>query len=259
MRLDVIQMIGPDKKGHFGGSMSSADLVAALYFEVMDYDAKNPAWGNRDRFIMSKGHSCPIQYAALAEKGVFPIEELKTLKELGSRLQGHPDRTKTPGVEVNTGSLGQGLSQGNGIALALRMDGIGAHVFVIAGDGELNEGQIWEAAMFTCAKELDNVTLIIDRNGLQAMGCTSDRLNNTNLYEKFESFGWKTMEIDGHDMDEITSALYEAKNDGKPTCIIANTVKGKGIEIAEGVAAFHNGNLSQEQYDKAVADLGGLI
>lgn len=259
LRLDVVEMIGSNKKGHFGGSLSAADIVAALYFDVMNVKGEDPNWIDRDRLIMSKGHSCPVQYAALANKGFFKEEELKTLKNIGSNLQGHPDRTKTPGIEVNTGSLGQGLSQGNGIALALKMDNIKSHVFVIVGDGEINEGQVWEAAMFTSSKRLDNITLIVDRNGLQAMGSTDDRLNSGDISAKFTAFGWKVLEIDGHDMSEIVQALYSARDDLLPTCIIANTIKGKGIAIAENVAAFHNGILNDAQYKKAVKELGGKL
>lgn len=257
LRRDVVRMIGPNKKGHFGGSMSAADIVAALYFEVMNYRTENPAWPERDRLIMSKGHSCPVQYAALARKGVFPVDELWKLKNLGAMLQGHPDKLKTPGIEVNTGSLGQGLSQGNGIALALKMDELSGHVFVIIGDGELNEGQVWEAAMFTAARKLDNVTVIIDRNGLQAMGKTCARLDSGDLAAKFRGFGWLVQEVDGHDMAGLVTALKSAKDDGAPTCIIANTVKGKGIACAENNAAFHNGIMSADQYMDAMKALGG--
>lgn len=257
LRRDVVQMIGPNKKGHFGGSMSAADIVAALYFEVMSYRAEDPAWPERDRLILSKGHSCPVQYAALAKKGVFPAEALSELKNLGAMLQGHPDKLKTPGIEVNTGSLGQGLSQGNGIALALKMDKRSGHIFVIIGDGELNEGQVWEAAMFTVAKKLDNVTIIIDRNGLQAMGKTCDRLDSGDLAAKFRGFGWTVVEIDGHDMAQIVSALKNARDDAAPTCILANTVKGKGIPCAEHNAAFHNGIMNDEQYSQTIKALGG--
>lgn len=259
LRLDVIKMIGPDKKGHFGGSMSSADIITALYFEVMELQPKNPKWSKRDRFILSKGHSCPALYAALARKGYFSIEQLNDFKNIGSMLQGHPDRTKTPGIEVNTGSLGQGLSQGNGMAMALKMDGNPSHVFVIIGDGELNEGQVWEAAMFTAAKELDNITVIIDKNNLQAMGKTSERLDSGNINEKFKAFGFRTIEIDGHNMEEIVFALKDARNDAIPTCIIANTIKGKGIQIAENNPSFHNGVLNKEQYEKAIADLEAQV
>ena len=259
LRLHVVKMIGSEKKGHFGGSLSAADIVAALYFKVMNIDPKNLKDVNRDRFILSKGHSCPVQYAALACIGAFPKHELQTFKELGSMLQGHPDRNKTPGIEVNTGSLGQGLSQGNGIALAMKMSNNPAHVYVVVGDGELNEGQVWEAAMFTAAKKLDNLTLIVDKNNLQAMGKTYDRLKNDNLKDKFTAIGFSTVEIDGHDMDKIVEAINKAKNDGLPSCIIANTVKGKGIKEAENNPAFHNGSLDLNQYEKAIADLEALL
>jgi transketolase len=259
LRLDVIKMIGPNKKGHFGGSMSVMDVMTALYFHIMKIDSDNPKWKQRDRLILSKGHSCPAQYVALARKSFFPIEELASLKNIGSNLQGHPDRIKTKGIEVNTGSLGQGLSQGNGMALSMKMDDVKSHVFVIVGDGELNEGQVWEAAMFTAAKCLDNVTIIIDKNNLQAMGPTCDRLDSGNLSDKFKAFGWRILEIDGHDMGEIIQALNEARNDGTPTCVVAKTIKGKGIKIAENNPAFHNGLLNDKQYLQAIADLEGML
>lgn len=257
IRRDVVRMIGPNRKGHFGGSMSAADIVTALYFGVMNYRAEDTDWPERDRLILSKGHSCPVQYASLARLGVIPKEELHNLKNLGAMLQGHPDRRKTPGIEVNTGSLGQGLSQGNGIAMALKMDGLGGHVFVIVGDGELNEGQVWEAAMFTVARGLDNVTVIVDKNGMQCVGKTCDRLDSGDLAAKFRGFGWIVREIDGHDMESIVPALRDARDDQVPTCIIAHTVKGKGIPIAEHNAAFHNGIMDDAQYQETIRVLGG--
>lgn len=256
LRLDVVEMIGPDNRGHFGGSLSSADIIAALYFAVMNIDPGNPAWGQRDRFILSKGHSCPAQYAALARRGYFPADELKTLKNVGSRLQGHPDHSKLPGIEANTGSLGQGLSQGIGMALAMRADAPDARVYVLMGDGELNEGQVWEAVMFAGARGMDNLTAIIDRNGLQAMGATSERLDIGEPGPKFAAFGWNAIQTDGHDMNALLGAFAQAQGaKGKPTVIVAHTVKGKGVACAENVAGFHNGLLSKEQYESAVACL----
>jgi transketolase len=215
---------------------------------------------NRDRFILSKGHAALIQYAALAERGYFPVAELATTKMLGSRLQGHPDLTKTPGVEANTGSLGQGLSISNGIALGGRKQGLDFNVFVVVGDGEINEGQVWEAAMFTPARKLDHVIAILDLNRLQAMGKTADRLDSSPMGAKWAAFGWNIIEIDGHNLDEVIPALRQARQyNGRPTMIIAHTVKGKGISFAENNPAYHNGIMNQEQYDKALAEIDSAI
>jgi transketolase len=256
LRLDVVEMIGPENRGHFGGSLSAADIMTALYFSVMDIRPEEPGWPARDRFILSKGHACPAQYAALARRGYFPAEELGTLKNVGSRLQGHPDRSKLPGIEANTGSLGQGLSQGIGMALALRKDAPKARVYVLMGDGELNEGQAWEAAMFAGARKLSNITVIVDRNRLQAMGPTCERLDIGEPGEKFAAFGWNVIEADGHDMKSLLDAFDKATRDGaKPPVIVAKTVKGKGVACAENVVGFHNGLLTKEQYAEAVACL----
>jgi transketolase len=256
LRRHVVEMVGVGKAGHIGGSCSLAEIVAALYFSEMKIDPANPRMPDRDRFILSKGHAALIQYAALAERGYFPVEELAGTKTLGSRLQGHPDLTKTPGVEANTGSLGQGLSIGNGIALGGKKQGLSFNVFVILGDGEINEGQVWEAAMFTPYRKLDHVIAILDRNRLQAMGLTRDRLDSDPLAAKWAAFGWNVIEIDGHNLDEVISALRQARQyNGKPTMIIARTVKGKGISFAENNPAYHNGIMNQEQYDKALAEI----
>lgn len=257
IRRDVVRMIGCDgQTGHLGGSCSSADLVAALYAGGMRFDAKDPGWLKRDRFLYSKGHAAIAQYAAMAEVGFFPLDELDTLKQLGSRLQGHPDRTKIPGIEAGTGSLGQGLSIANGMALAMRLDGIDGRVFCIMGDGELNEGQIWEAAMASVNFALDHVTAIVDWNGLQATGPCDERFRMGSLPEKWRAFGWHVIEIDGHDMERIFAALDEARGHRQgPSVIIARTVKGKGFSFAEGVAGFHNGMLTQTQYAQALASM----
>jgi transketolase len=260
LRRHVVQMIGVGKAGHFGGSCSLAEIVAVLYFREMNIDPADPHKPDRDRFILSKGHAAIIQYAALAERGYFPLEELSRLKNLGSILQGHPDLTKTPGVEANTGSLGQGLSIGNGIALGGRKQGMNFNVFVIVGDGELNEGQVWEAAMFAPFHKLDHVIAFLDRNRLQAMGMIKDRLDTNPLSAKWQAFGWNVIEIDGHDVEQVLSALRQARNyNGKPTMIIAQTVKGKGISFAENNAAFHNGIMNKEQYDKALEEIDAAI
>lgn len=259
MRLDIVEMIGHGKVGHLGGSCSSADVVAALYFYKMKLDAKNPKFPGRDRFLLSKGHAALVQYAALAEAGFFQKEELYKVKELGAMLQGHPDMTKTPGIEANTGSLGQGLSIACGIALGLRLDESTNKVYVIIGDGELAEGQIWEAAMAASYYEMDNLVAILDRNRLQATGAIVDRFNTNPINSKWEAFGWHIIEIDGHDMEQICNALDKADEiKGKPVIIIANTVKGKCISFAENNAAFHNGSMTSEQYCQAVKDLSIL-
>ena len=256
LRRDVVISMGVGVAGHLGGSFSSADIVAALYFYKMNYDPENPQMADRDRFLLSKGHVGILQYAALAEAGFFPVEDLKTVKEIGSYLQGHPDRLKTPGIEAGTGSLGQGLSIGLGMALGMRLDDIKRNVYVLVGDGEVEEGQIWEAAMAASHFKADNLVAIIDRNGLQANGRTAERMDSAPLAEKWKSFGWHVIEINGHDMEEIVDAL-DAADDGKgcPTVIIADTVKGKGVSFAENVVSFHNGVLTEENYKKALSEL----
>ncbi|HHT43510.1 MAG TPA: transketolase [Firmicutes bacterium] len=252
LRYRIVKMIGPEEKGHLGGSCSIADVVTALYFHKMRHDPKQPKLRTRDRFLLSKGHAALVQYAALAECGYFPLSELDTLKELGSRLQGHPDMMKLPGVEANTGSLGQGLSIASGMAAALKLDGLDSKVYCVVGDGEMAEGQIWEAAMAASFYKLDNLVAILDRNGLQATGRIQERFNTNPVREKWESFGWHVLEIDGHDFAQIIEALDTADQvQGKPVMIIANTVKGKGIPFAEGVASFHNGTMTQEQFARA--------
>jgi transketolase len=259
MRLDIVEMIGHGKVGHLGGSCSSADFIAALYFYKMKLDAKNPNFPGRDRLLLSKGHAALVQYAALAEIGYFEKEELYRVKELGAMLQGHPDMTKTPGIEANTGSLGQGLSIACGIALGLKLDDSTNKVYVVIGDGELAEGQIWEAAMSASNFKIDNLVAIIDRNRLQATGAIVDRFDTNPLNSKWEAFGWYVIEIDGHDIEQICNALDKADEiKGKPIMIIANTIKGKGISFAENNAAFHNGSMTNEQYCQAVKDLSSL-
>lgn len=256
LRRDVIVSIGVGVAGHLGGSFSSADLVAALYFHQMRHDPKNPKLPDRDRFLLSKGHVAILQYAALAECGYFPVEDLKTTKAIGSYLQGHPDVRKTPGIEAGTGSLGQGLSIGLGMALGLRLDGRTSRVYVLCGDGELAEGQIWEAAMAAGAHGVDNLVALVDRNTLQANGPVAQRLDSNPLIPKWQSFGWNVLEIDGHNMTEILTALETAETvKGKPTVIIANTVKGKGVSFAENVVGFHNGTLTEETYRQALQEL----
>lgn len=256
LRKHMIYSVGVGVAGHVGGSCSAADIVAALYFYKMRYDPANPRMKDRDRFLLSKGHVAILQYAALAEAGFFPVEELKTTKELGSRLQGHPDRIKTPGIEAGTGSLGQGLSIGLGMALGMKADKIDRKVYVLCGDGELAEGQIWEAAMAAAAYKADNLVAIVDRNRMQATGKICERMDMKDVKDKWSSFGWHVIEINGHDMENILSALDAADGVKQvPTVIIANTIKGKGISFAENVAGFHNGILTQELYQQAMDEL----
>ena len=256
LRRDVVISIGVGVAGHIGGSNSSADIVAALYFHKMRHDPKHPEWRERDRFLLSKGHVGILQYAALAESGYFPVEDLKHTKEIGSYLQGHPDVQKTPGIEAGTGSLGQGLSIGLGMALGLKLDRLDSRTYVLVGDGEIAEGQIWEAAMAASAFKADNLTAIVDRNRLQANGRTKERFDTGDIMAKFLSFGWHVIEINGHDMREILSALDEAETvKGVPTAIIANTVKGKGVSFAENVVGYHNGMLTEETYRQALQEL----
>ncbi len=262
IRRDVVQMIGcKGQVGHLGGSCSSAEIVAALFGCRLRFRPDDPQWEGRDKFIYSKGHAAIAQYAAMAETGYFPVEELWRVKELGSMLQGHPDRLKTPGIEAGTGSLGQGLSVAVGMALAMRLDKrYDNRVYCVMGDGEMAEGQIWEAAMAAVNFKLDNLVGIIDRNAMQATGLIEERFNTNPLAEKWIGFGWHVIEIDGHDVDAILEAYDEAaKTNGKPTVIIANTVKGKGIPFAERQAAFHNGALTTEQYNAALAQLDEKI
>jgi len=255
VRLGIIEALGIGNRGHLGGSMSCADIVAALYFYKMKHTPDNRGDVNRDRFIMSKGHSVLAQYAALAGAGYFDKTVLATTKSFGSLLQGHPERT-TPGIEANTGSLGQGLSIGVGMALAGKADSLDYRVYVIVGDGELAEGQIWEAAMAANHYALDNLTVVVDMNGIQAMGKTCDRYGIQNIAGRFAAFGWKTFEIDGHDMTEIVAALDEASGvRGCPSAIVARTVKGKGVNFAENTHTYHNNLLTAEERERAIASI----
>jgi len=256
IRLLVVKMMGSGRAHHFGGSLSAADIITALYFYRMNYDPNNPKWPERDRLIMSKGHSVPVQYAALAMLGVFDVDELFTLKKLGSRLQGHPAMHCTPGLEGCTGALGEGLSYANGMALAARVKGLNYRIFCVIGDGELHEGQIWEAAMTTPRKGLANVIALIDRNRLKAMDATDSCKSMDPLALRWESFGWAVQEIDGHNMQQICDALdWACSVKSRPSAIICNTVKGKGVSFCEGEAGFHNAPISEEQYQRAVQEL----
>ena len=257
--LIVKDLIGEGKVGHLGGSCSSADIVATLYFHIMKHDSKDPKNPDRDRFLLSKGHAALVQYAALSLAGYFPQSELKNVKSLGAMLQGHPDMTKTPGIEANTGSLGQGLSIANGMALGLRIDGSSRRVYVIVGDGEQAEGQIWEAAMAAANFKIDNITAIVDCNRLQATGAIKDRFDLNPIRPKWESFGWNAIEVDGHDVGALLGAFAAAEQvKGKPSVILAQTVKGKCISFAENNAAFHNASMTAEQCTTALCDLENI-
>lgn len=256
LREHVVRMIGVGKAGHLGGSCSLAEIVAALYFRAMRFDPKNIKDPDRDRLILSKGHSVLIQYAALMELGVIPLSEREKVKTIGGMLQGHPDLEQTPGIEAVTGSLGQGLSIGAGMALAFRLERRASRVFVIMGDGELAEGQLWEAAMAAARFGLDRITGIVDRNRIQATGPTREVFDIPGLEEKWKAFGWNVLTVNGHDIAAVLQALDRAGGmQGAPTVIIADTVKGKGISFAENTAAFHNGIMNQEQFDAALAEL----
>ena len=260
MRWHIVRMFGPNKAHHFGGSLSAADIVTALYFYKMRYDPKNPKWPERDRFIMSKGHCVPAQYASLAMLGVFPVEELLTMKKLGSRLQGHPAAHLLPGLEGCTGSLGQGLSFANGMALAGRIKGQAYRVYCLIGDGETQEGQVWEAAMTTPKHCLNNVTAIVDWNGLKAMDATACGKVMGPVAARWESFGWHAREVDGHDMAQLCEALDWAEAEAEAPCvIIAHTVKGKGVSFLEGRPEFHNSALTPEQITAALAELEATL
>ncbi len=256
LRKDVVISVGIGVAGHIGGSNSAADLVTALYFYKMKHDPKNPSMEDRDRFLLSKGHVAILQYAALAEAGYFPVSDLKHTKEIGSYLQGHPDVIKTPGIEAGTGSLGQGLSIGLGMAIGQKLKKQNRKTYVLIGDGEIAEGQIWEAAMAASVYKADNLVAIVDRNRLQANGKTKQRFDTGDIIAKFLSFGWHVIEIDGHNMREILQALDETDNiAGVPCVIVANTVKGKGLSFAENVVGYHNGMLTEETYQKALDEL----
>jgi transketolase len=256
LRRHVITMIAEANSGHLGGSLSAADIITVLYFRVLQHDPKNPLWPDRDRFILSKGHAAPVLYAALAESGYFPVEELMTLRKTNSRMQGHCDVLMTPGVETSSGPLGQGLSFGIGCALAARLDDKKYYTYVLLGDGECDEGQVWEAAMAAAHFKLDNLIAIIDRNGIQLDGWTKDIMNSEPLDEKWRAFGWHVIVVDGHDIYKLEIAFDEAKMiKGKPVMIIANTVKGKGVSFMENKAEFHGKPPTKEQAEKAMKEL----
>ncbi len=256
IRRHIIIMTGNAGSGHPGGSLSAADIVTALYFNIMRHDPENPAWPDRDRFILSKGHAAPLLYAALAESGYFPLETLPTLRKLGSSLQGHADSNVTPGVEMTAGSLGQGLSFSVGVALAGRLNSQDYRVYVMLGDGECDEGQVWEAAMAAAHFRVDNLTAIVDNNGLQIDGWNRDVMNIEPLNDKWKSFGWHVIEVDGHNIPRLLDAFKEAQSvKGKPSVIIAHTVKGKGVSFMENNVDFHGKAPNAEQVELALKEL----
>lgn len=257
LRVAIVRTLHKSQSGHTGGSLSAIDMVTALYFSKMRHDPANPDWAERDRFVLSKGHAAPAQYVALAYAGYFPREDLMMLRRLGSHLQGHPDSKSTPGVEVCTGSLGQGLSMANGMALGLRLDGRESRVYALLGDGELQEGQVWEAAMAAAHYKIDNLCALVDANALQIDGEVAKVMNVAPIAAKFKAFGWHAMEIDGHDMAAILAALDHAETiKGQPTVIVANTVKGKGVSFFENKAAYHGVPPSDEELPRALECLG---
>ncbi len=260
VRLGAIEGVYAAASGHPGGSLSIADLVTYLYFEEMNVRPEEPKWEDRDRFVLSKGHTAPALYAVLAERGFFPREDLKQLRQVECHLQGHPDMKGTPGIDMSTGSLGLGLSAACGMALGAKKSGKTFRVYSIIGDGESEEGQIWEAAMFAAHQKLDNLCLFVDYNGLQIDGPVSEIVSPAPFEEKFRAFGWHVISIDGHDFAQIEGALAEAKaTKGQPTAIVAKTVKGKGVSFMENQVGWHGSAPNAEQYAIAVADLNALL
>lgn len=258
VRIDVIRAIHSAGSGHPGGSLSAADIVTALYFKEMNIDPADPAMSGRDKFILSKGHAGPVQYAALAERGYYPISEMMTLRKLGSKFQGHPNMHKVPGIEMSTGSLGQGISVSVGMALANKMDENPGRVYTLLGDGELQEGIVWEAAMSAAHYGLDNLVAIVDWNGLQIDGKNDDVMTVKPVDEKFAAFGWNVFVIDGHSFEEIFDAFDKARTyKGKPTAIIAKTHKGRGVSFMEDNPGWHGKAPSDEEAKMAVEELGG--
>ena len=258
VRIDVIRAIHSAGSGHPGGSLSAADIVTALYFKEMNIDPADPAKADRDKFILSKGHAGPVQYAALAERGYYPVSEMMTLRKLGSKFQGHPNMHKVPGIEMSTGSLGQGISVSVGMALANKMDENPGRVYTLVGDGELQEGIVWEAAMSAAHYGLDNLVAIVDWNGLQIDGKNDDVMTVKPVDEKFAAFGWNVLVIDGHNFDEIFAAFDKARTyKGKPTAIIARTHKGRGVSFMEDNPGWHGKAPSEEEARMAVEELGG--
>ena len=260
IRKGIIEAVYNANSGHPGGSLSIAEILAVLYFNQMNIDEKNPNAKGRDRLVLSKGHTSPALYSALALRGFFDISELKNFRKLNSKLQGHPDMKNIPGVDASTGSLGQGLSIANGMAISSKLDSEGIRVYCICGDGEIQEGQIWEAAMTAAHYKLDNLCVIIDNNNLQIDGKVSDVMSVYPIDEKFKSFGFETINVDGHNISELIAAFEKAKKvKGRPTAIIANTIKGKGVSFMENEAGWHGKAPNEEQYKIAIKELGGAL
>lgn len=258
VRYHIIDMIYAAQSGHPGSSLSAADIMTALYFDLARVDPANPHWHDRDRIILSKGHGCPVWYTCLAMRGFFPMEELKTLRQFESILQGHPDMKKTPGVDMTTGSLGHGLSLGVGMALEGKLDKRTHTVYVLLGDGEINEGQIWEASASAAKYSLDNLIAIIDKNNLQMDGFTQEIMPMESLDKKFAAFNWQVLRMNGHDMKEILITMETAKEiEGSPVCIIAETIKGKGVSYMENVRMWHGKVPNKEEYEQAIKDIRG--
>lgn len=257
-RIDIIETLHSIQTGHPGGSLSVCEILTTLYFEKAKVDPKNPKWENRDRIVLTKGHAAPMLYRVLAEKGFFPVEEMKTLRQLNSRLQGHPNALETPGVELSTGPLGIGLSAALGMALGLKLSGIDSYVYAVLGDGEINEGTVWEAFMSAYKFKADNLIAILDWNGVQLDGTAEDIMPPLDLRAKFKAFGWNVLECDGHDVEAISDAIDKAKTvKGVPSIIMARTVKGKGVTFMEGKNIWHGRPINPEEYKTARAELGG--
>lgn len=260
IRKNAIEAVYNSQSGHPGGSLSIADILSVLYFKEMKVDTSNPKDPNRDRFVLSKGHCSPALYGTLAEKGFFPKEEIKKFRQADSYLQGHPEMKKVPGVDMSTGSLGQGICAANGMALAGKLDGKNYRVYSILGDGELEEGQVWEAAMFAAHYKLDNLTAFVDFNGLQIDGDITKVMSPLPIDDKFRAFGWHVIVIDAHDYNQIEAAINEAKaTKGKPTCIVAKSTKGKGVSFMENQASWHGSAPNKEQYEQAMSDLDAIL
>ena len=260
IRKNALTAVYSAQSGHPGGSLSIADLLALLYFEVMNVDPKNPKMADRDRFVLSKGHTAPALYSALAERGFLPVEDIKTFRNAKSYLQGHPDMNKVPGVDMSTGSLGQGVSVAGGMALSAKLDNKDYRVYSILGDGELEEGQVWEQAMFAAHYKLDNLTIFVDFNGLQIDGDITEVMNPTPIDKKFEAFGWNVIVADAHDFNDLLNAIEKAKaTKGKPTAVIMKSVKGKNVSFMENNAGWHGSAPNEEQYNQAITELDAKI
>ncbi|MGI6077239.1 MAG: transketolase [Fastidiosipilaceae bacterium] len=262
LRQSVIKMVYQAQSGHPGGSLSAAEIVTALYFREMNIDPQNPKWEDRDRFVLSKGHACPIQYAALAKRGYFDESELSTLRKEGSILQGHPDMKKTPGIDISTGSLGLGFPSATGMAIAAKRDGKDYRVFVVLGDGECQEGIVWEGAQVANKYQLDNLVIFVDNNNLQIDGTCDEVMPNIDLGKKFAAFGFEVYEINGNDMEQVVDVLdriAEKRDSGKPKCIFADTVKGQGVSYMENQCDWHGKAPNTELYEQAMRELGGTL